>query len=187
MDSSGRRHNRHSIRLRDYDYTQAGAYFVTICSWSRECLFGDVIDGKIQFNEYGQIVQECWDAIPEHFIGIKLENHIVMPNHVHLIILIVENGRGMACHAPTDRQFGKPISNSLSTIIGSFKSAVTKRINQIRNTPNVPVWQRNYYEHIIRNEDELNRIQEYIINNPLQWADDENNPMNINRSLLLET
>ena len=85
----------------------------------------------------------------------------------------------MARHAPTGRQFAKPIANSLSTIIGAFKSAVTRQINQVRNIQGLPVWQRNYYDHIIRNETELNRIRQYISHNPLQWVNDENNPANI--------
>jgi REP element-mobilizing transposase RayT len=173
-------HHRRSIRLKHYDYTQTGAYFVTVCTWQKECLFGDVVDGETRLNEYGNVVVDCWNKIPSHFQYVGLDAFIVMPNHVHVII-VMDNCRGKACLAPTwERgQFGKPITGSLPTIVGSFKSAVTKQINTIRNTPGTPLWQRNYYEHVIRNDDELQRIREYIINNPLQWADDEINPANM--------
>ncbi len=106
-----------------------------------------------------------------------------MPNHFHGIIIITAGNicRGMARHAPTGRQFAKPIANSLSTIIGAFKSAVSKSINILRNSPAMPVWQRNYFEHVIRNKKELFRIREYIRLNPVQWDIDEENPENINK------
>ena len=162
------KHYRRSIRLKEYDYSQTGAYFVTVCVQDRKFLFGDIIDGTMQLNKYGQTAMECWGKIPRHFMDVTSDVFVVMPNHLHGIVVIVNDGRGMACHAPTNRYFGKPIPNSLSTIIGSFKSAVTKYINLSRNTSGAIVWQRNYYEHIIRNKNELNRIREYIINNPLR-------------------
>jgi REP element-mobilizing transposase RayT len=183
-------HHRRSIRLRDYDYSQAGAYFVTICAWNRECLFGDIVNGKIQTNEIGATVQGFWNAIPEHFQHIELDEFIIMPNHTHGIIAIANND----CRGEVSSPILKPDEiktiekggvtpplqkHTLGQIVAYFKYQTTKHINQIRNTPGLPLWQRNYYEHIIRNEDELNRIGEYIINNPMQWADDENNPKNI--------
>ena len=177
------KHHRHSIRLKDYDYSRAGAYFVTICTKDRECLFGDICDNNLHYNDHGQIAYEFWSKIPEHFSNAELDGFIVMPNHIHGIVVIGDDGRGLACHAPTNRKFAKPISNSLSTIIGSFKSAVTKQINQIRGTPGISVWQRNYYEHIIRNEDDLNKIRQYIADNPLEWDTDENNLVNLKQNV----
>ena len=166
---------------------------MTICAWNRECLLGEIIDGQVKLNEYGQSVADCWNKIPAHFPHVELDVFVVMPNHFHGIILLGDrrgkaclaptlkhggNSKGMACHVPT-KEFGKPVAGSLSTIIGGFKSAATKQINIIRNISGAPVWQRNYYEHVIRDEDELRRIREYIVTNPLQWQDDENNPVNI--------
>jgi len=115
--------------------------------------------------------------------NVEPDEFIVMPNHFHGIITIKAGNirRGMARHAPTGREFAKPVANSLSTIIGAFKSAVTKSINILRNTPGMPVWQRNYFEHVIRNEKELSRIREYIRLNPLQWDIDIENPENIKK------
>lgn len=180
-------HHRRSIRLKDYDYTQAGAYFITICSWNRECLFGNVLDGKLQLHDFGQMIEREWLHTGVVRSNVILDAHIVMPNHIHEIILLNDTvgatrrvAQNKAIHriAPTEKPVGL-ISDSIGAIIGQFKSVVTKQTNQIRNIPSRPVWQRNYYEHIIRDEDEMNRIREYIIHNPLQWAEDKNNPVNI--------
>ena len=165
--------HRRSIRLRDYDYSGAGAYFVTICAVNRECLFGEVLDGSMQPNEAGLIVEECWQTIPHHFSHIDLDEMAVMPNHIHGIIVLTP---GTACRAPTVESFGCPVAGSLPTIVRSFKSAVTKRINELRENRGAPVWQRNYYEHVIRDENDLHSIRQYIADNPVKWADDENHP-----------
>ncbi|MCP9441172.1 MAG: hypothetical protein NNA20_01135 [Nitrospira sp.] len=169
--------NRRSLRLKGYDYSRPGAYFVTIVTQNRACLFGEVVDGAMRLNEIGKIVRQCWLDIPAHFAHTELDEFVVMPNHVHGIIVIID-GRGTACRAPTE-QFGRPVTGSIPTVIRSFKSAVTTHITQQRGTPGAPVWQRNYYEHIIRNEGELHGIREYITNNPLQWAMDREHPDNI--------
>ena len=175
QDNSQRRHRR-SIRLLGYDYSQAGAYFVTVCAHDRMCLFGEIADGKMRLNEAGRIVQQCWNQIPEHFPHVELGEFIVMPNHVHGIVVIAETPNVGARHAvPLPEKFCKPVPGSIPTIVRSFKSAVTKRINEMRGTPGVPVWQRNYYEHVIRNDESLHCIREYIINNPLQWDMDREN------------
>jgi len=168
-------HHRCSIRLRDYDYSLAGAYFITICTKNRECLLGDVVDGEMRVNEYGRIVETCWNEIPLHFPDTEIDQFAIMPNHVHGIIFI-SNIVG-ATHASPLRNTSGPKSRSIGAIVGSFKSAVAKRINELRNTHGVPVWQRNYYDHIIRDEDNMNQIREYIINNPLKCAEDEENPL----------
>jgi putative transposase len=175
------KHHRRSIRLKDYDYTNPGVYFVTICTWNRECLFGDIVNGGMQLNDFGEIVIREWRYTGDiRRTNVELDEFVIMPNHVHGILTIISgNGcRGMARHAPTVRQFANPVAQSLSSIIGSFKSAVTRQINISRNHPGMPVWQRNYYEHIIRNETEMDRIRQYIIHNPSQWDNDENNPAN---------
>ncbi len=175
-------HHRRSIRLKDYDYTQNGAYFVTICTHDKRCTFGQVVDGAMVVNEWGRIVQACWDEIPAHYPMVELDAFVVMPNHVHGVIMIINDaGRGMACHAPANdttchapakREFSKPIAGSLPTIVGAFKSAVTKYINRLPDAPDHPIWQRNYYEHIIRDEKSLNQIRAYVFNNPAKWVED---------------
>ena len=168
-------YRRRSIRLKGYDYTQAGAYFVTVVTYGRECLFGDVVDGDMVLNENGQIIVEEWVRTADIRPNVSLDVFIVMPNHIHSIIMIAD-GRGTLQRAPTTERFGQPTSNSIPTIIRLFKSVTTKRINEVRGRPGGAVWQRNYYEHIIRDEDDLCRIREYIVNNPLQWEVDRENP-----------
>jgi putative transposase len=175
------RTGRRSIRLKDYDYSTEGGYFVTIDTFNRDCIFGKIADETMSLNESGKIVNECWHAIPNHFPHVELDEFVIMPDHVHGIIIIVGERYSVgARHAvplhnniPQREQFGKPTRGTLPTIIRSFKSAATKRINEIRNSQAEPVWQRNYYEHIIRNEEELIRIREYIYNNPARWRRDE--------------
>jgi REP element-mobilizing transposase RayT len=174
------KHHRRSIRLRGYDYSREGAYFVTICAQEHLCLFGEVVDGEMRLNDAGRIAKQCWLAIPDHFPHAQLDAFVVMPNHVHGIIVIVGARHHMdvgARHAvPLQEQFGRPVPGSIPTIIRSVKSATTKRINEIRNAPGTLIWQRNYYEHIIRDEESLNRIREYILSNPLRWHLDRENP-----------
>jgi putative transposase len=172
------RHHRRSIRLKGYDYALPGAYFVTLNTWHGKHLFGRIVDDKMQLTEYGEIVRTCWDETLAHFSRVELDTFVVMPNHVHLIIILTDS-RGTREPAPTDcaptPTFGKPIPDSLPTIIRSLKSAITKRINELRDTPGAPVWQRNYYERIIRNEHELDAVRRYIINNPANWNKDTEN------------
>jgi REP element-mobilizing transposase RayT len=160
--------------LREYDYTEAGAYFVTICTYSRERLFGDVIDGEMHLNQWGDVVRDEWLRTAVLKPSVQLDALVVMPNHIPGVIWI--RGEGTARRAPTIGRFRASITRSLGTIVGAFKSACTRRINEIRNTPTLPVWQRNYFEHVVRNEAELLRIREYIASNPVRWAEDVNNP-----------
>jgi putative transposase len=170
------KHRRRSIRLKGYDYALPGAYFVTLNTWHREHLFGEIVDGEMQLSEYGELVQDCWDETPAHFARVQLDAFVVMPNHVHLVIILTDSdtSRGTACRAraPT---FGKSIPDSLPTIIRSLKSAVTKRVNELRETPSAPVWQRNYYERVIRNERKLDAVRRYIVANPANWNEDAEN------------
>jgi putative transposase len=169
------KHQRRSIRLKGYDYSQPGAYFVTICAHNNESIFGHVINGNMHLNEFGKIVEKEWLKTFDMRKILKLDIYVIMPNHFHGIIIIAD-GRGTLQRARTGEKFGKPVSNSIPTIIRLFKSATTKQINQIRQTTGMELWQHNYYEHIIRNENELNQVLEYIINNPLQWQFDKENP-----------
>ena len=177
-------HHRRSVRLKEFNYSRHGAYFITICTQNKDCLFGKIVEGKMVLNEYGSIVETEWTNTSKIRNNVKLDEFIVMPSHVHGIIIIMddccEGTRQRAptgYNAPITESFGKPTHNSIPTIIRSFKSAVTKQINELRNTPKLSLWQNNYYEHIIRNENELNQIRQYIIENPLKWDLDEENPL----------
>ncbi len=179
MKYNTRIHHRRSIRLKGYDYSLSGAYFITICTYKRECYLGEIRNNEIILNDFGGIVRDEWLKTETIRSEIKLDKFVVMPNHVHGIVIINnECCRGDRPIAPTTNE--RPIKptgpnpKSIGSLIAGFKSIVTKRINQIRHTPGIPVWQRNYYEHIIRDETELNKIQKYIIYNPLNWESDEN-------------
>ena len=170
------KHHRRSIRLKGYDYSQPGAYFITICAHNRKPLFGNVVKGKMRLNALGEIVRHEWLRTADIRPNVELDAFVLMPNHIHGIIILHDDGRGTLQRAPTTEQFGKPTSNSIPTIVRLFKSVTTKHINEIRRTPGAPVWQRNYYEHIIRDSESMNRIQEYITQNPLRWHLDRENP-----------
>ena len=165
--------HRRSIRLADYDYSQAGAYFVTFCVHDRGCLFGEAVDGLIRLNKCGQVITSEWLRTPVLRPPVVLDEFVVMPNHFHAIITIEESRRGVLPYAHP--KFQSP-SQTLGATVRGFKSVTTKLINATRNSPGAPVWQRNYYEHVIRNKSELTRIREYIVNNPLQWSLDRENP-----------
>ena len=175
-----KRHHRRSIRLKGYDYTQPGAYFVTICTYQRASLFGRVVDGEMAVNELGKIVREEWfrTARVRPYVELFDDEFVVMPNHIHGIIWIVDDKHvAQRRCAPTGGITPtNVVPGSLGAIIRAFKSIVTKRINALRGTPGAPVWQRNYYEHIIRTERALNRIRRYIVENPLRWHFDRYNP-----------
>ncbi len=162
-------HHRKTIRIRDYDYSSPGSYFVTICAYKKECLFGE-IKNIVKLNQLGIIVQNEWIKTEKIRKEITLDEYVIMPNHMHAIIRI--NRRGDRPVAPTVVKPG-PRSKTIGAMIAGFKSAVTTQINQIRKTPMCPVWQRNYYEHVIRDEKDLSYIREYVVNNPKYWAYDE--------------
>ena len=183
------RHHRRSIRAQGYDYSQAGAYFVTIVTWQRDCLFGEIVDGEMVLSDFGIIADESWRAIPEHFPNVDLGAHVIMPNHAHGVIgiradesasndVVAQHVGATQWVAPTTtitRPAG-PKRDSLGAIIGAYKSAVSYRIHKEYNATGI--WQRNYYEHIIRDEKDLQRITDYIDANPMRWNDDEENPRN---------
>ncbi|MFA5056129.1 MAG: transposase [Dehalococcoidia bacterium] len=167
-------HHRRSRRLEGYDYSQAGAYFITVCTRNRECLFGDVIDGVMALSDVGRVVEEEWMKSADIRKEIELDAFVIMPNHIHGIIVIANDCRGVWLYAPTGTL--RSPSRTIGALVRAFKSACTIRINDMRNSRGTPVWQRNYYEHVTRDEDDLNRIRQYVIDNPARWAEDENNP-----------
>jgi putative transposase len=160
---------RHSTRLADYDYSQNGAYFVTLCTWQRIKLFGEIVAGEMQLNDWGKIVQQAWLQTNHTFPNTLMDLFVIMPNHLHGVIVIDYPGTFPA----------RSSKGSLGTIIGQFKSKASKQITTTAGRTSVipgQVWQRNYYEHIIRNESEWDRIRKYIETNPLNWPLDDENP-----------
>ena len=178
---------RRTIRVQSYDYTQAGAYFITICTRDRECLLGKVVNGDLQLNDTGRLVESVWLQTATVRPDIDLDTYVVMRNHFHAIFFIHEfSGVAGATHrvGPTKNHSagaGKPCRpagprpKSVGAIVGQFKSIVTKRINLTQQHLDGSVWQRNYYEHVIRDEKSLNRIREYISTNAPRWDLDREN------------
>jgi len=179
-------HTRRSIRLPSHDYAGSGAYFVTLCTRDRLLLFGEVLDAEMRLTALGESIATCWQWLAEQYEYISLDAFVVMPDHLHGIVLIadpaVEAERdamardcaatGGSRTAPT-RRIGPPTPRKvLGRLIGPFKTVSTKRVNELRGEPGLMLWQRNYYEHIIRSERALNRIRQYIIDNPARWHDD---------------
>ena len=210
------KHARRSTRLKGHDYTSAGAYFVTVVAHARECLFGEVVEGEMHLNDLGRAVDDCWRAIPEHFANVELDVHLVMPNHVHGILWIIDetakgevlspaesadpstknrldaanhrtarapSGVGATHASPLHKrpflrladssQPRGPKRGSLAAILGSFKSAASRRLHAEHDLGRV--WHRNYHDHIIRDDQDLERIRNYILNNPVNWNTDEEN------------
>ncbi len=165
------RHHRHSIRLPGYDYRAPGTYFVTVVAADRDCL---LVEPACR-----SVVERCWRAIPRHLARTRLDLWVVMPNHMHGIIVIDSPLPPERGDAEQTRRLGR---QSLGAIVGNFKSVTARRINRIRRTPGVPVWQRNYYERVVRNDRELQRIREYIALNPARWALDRENPQRTGES-----
>ena len=191
MKYDRQKHHRRSIRLKGYDYTQVGAYFVTICTWQREFLFGDIVNNEMRLSCYGEVAQFNWHHLPRRYPHVKLDAFIIMPNHVHGIICLTDEninnlpGVGAGLEINIDRNINfsvKPAPtkstakrHGLPEVIRGFKTFSALRINQLRCITGVPVWQRNYYEHIIRHEESLEKIRQYIINNPSSWQQDKLN------------
>jgi REP element-mobilizing transposase RayT len=171
------RHHRRSIRLQGYDYAGHGSYYVTICAAGRECVFGEVRDDEVVLSDLGRIVAYEWRRSAEIRRELTIGPFVVMPNHMHGIVSIVHEAEpvGAHGHAPLRRDLYRP-ARSIGSFVGRFKGAVTRRINAMRDTPGTPVWQRNYYEHVIRDQEDFNRIAAYIEDNPRHWAEDEYHP-----------
>ena len=167
----------HSIRYYGYDYSQEGLYFVTICTQGRLCLFGDIVEEEMVLNDVGRIAKECWLAIPEHFPLVELHEFVIMPNHIHGIIELV----GANKHSPDDTILFKSPSKTIGSVIRGFKIGVMKEYKKYITRANVDsplqqqstIWQRNYYEHIIRNDESYQKITEYIFENPKYWQTDD--------------
>jgi len=174
-------HHRRSIRLRGYDYSQPGEYFVTICTEGKEHLLGQVVEGEMHRNEWGDSVARCWKWLTRRYSHVGLDAWIIMPNHLHGIIVITD-GTGGSATAPHVQSLAKAVEGGsrtaptkrkpLGSLVGAFKTVSTEDVNALRGAPNRTLWQRDFYDHIVRDEDELNKIREYIQTNPLRWATD---------------
>lgn len=171
-----------SIRLKEWDYSSVGYYFVTICTRNRECIFGSIAEDKIKLTGIGKIANRYWLEIPEHFQNVKLDEYIIMPNHLHGIVMIENqnkkdtyNCRDGINAVSTDKQNPMRAKHSLFKIIRWYKGRCTYEINKMQNRIRF-TWQSGFYDHVIRNEESLLKIREYIHNNPLKWDIDENNP-----------
>lgn len=161
--------HRKSIRLKGYDYSGSGSYFVTICTRDRAYLFGKVHSGAMLLNDSGRYAKQCWKAIPEHYPDASLDEYVVMPNHIHGIITIAQVG--VQDFEPLlQNKYQHIIPKSIGSIIRGFKIGVTKWFRD--NTDIFAVWQRNYWEHVIRDDWELNRIRKYVHENIGQWETD---------------
>ena len=162
-------HHRQSIRLRNWDYTAPGAYFVTICTYQRENLFDD--------DQLRVLVENGWQNIPVHPHAryVTLDEWVVMPNHVHGILNLHPQEQRISVDPKNEDHLNGAISGSVGAIIGNFKSLVTRRANILQRTPGSKVWQRGYYDRIIRNDRELNAIRQYILDNPQRWQEDREN------------
>lgn len=215
-------HHRHSIRLKNYDYSQSAAYFITICTHQKECIFGEIINDEMHLNSFGNIAQSHWQKLTNYYSYLELDEFIIMPNHLHGILIL--NDIPVNCNIHNEKRAGlnvdvaragfdvdvaraglnvdveragfdvelSPVAKisakpaptdyniqrkGISEIIRGFKTFSAKQINRMRRCRNVPVWQRNFYEHIIRNESDFNRIREYILNNPKNWLQDNENQL----------
>jgi putative transposase len=172
-------HKRRSIRLKDYDYSQSGEYFITICTHNHECLFGEVVDEGIKLSPQGKTAQQCWLDIPMHFNNAELDEYVIMPNHIHGIIILKDNSVGTRHAVSLHEQFGKPKCGTIPTIVRSFKSAATRQIRILTNEYEIPIWQSRFYEHIIRDDKDLDNVREYITNNPFNWLLEKDVPNNL--------
>lgn len=188
--------SRKSLRLPDYDYSQPGVYFVTLCTQGRACMFGEIVDGVMVVTPVGKIVELHWLLLTEHFPNVELDAFVVMPNHFHGVLNIVDVdnivGAGSPRPGPFLSQSGTEnssvatggetpplqVKTTLGHVIGYFKYQTTKIINQQRRSPGMKIWQRSYYERVLRSEDEWERVREYITLNPGRWQEDRENPTN---------
>ena len=171
MDSYQKQSSRRQTRLKDYDYAHPGAYFMTICTKERHCLFGEIDNEEMKINDYGEIVRQSWLDLRQHYPNVQLDAFVIMPNHVHGLVFLEDVGAGFK-PAPTGKH------HPLPEIIRAFKTFSARHINKLRHSAGKPVWQRNYYEHVIRRDESLAKIREYIEYNPLRWALDRENPAN---------
>jgi len=173
------RKSRRSVRLPGYDYSNIGMYFATICSDRRRCIFGQVQGSNVALSPIGEIVRICWIEIPKHFPNVKIETYVVMPNHLHGILTLqskLPEANSQDTATGTAEAFGRPRPGSIPTIIRSFKSATSKRARETGLVSGGSIWQKGYFEHVVRNTREYVEITNYILLNPARWANDEDNP-----------
>lgn len=177
--------SRKNLRLERYDYAASGAYFVTVCAQGRAGLFGEVVDDEMRVNNAGELIRNVWNELPSRFQNVVLDEFVVMPNHVHGIVWmgvqkIADVGALLAAPGhdvpATPNQGAASSAPTLGGVMRAFKSLSAIAVNRLLERTGVSVWQRNYYEHVIRDERELNLVREYIVNNPLQWSLDRENP-----------
>jgi putative transposase len=174
MEPKQKLHRRRLTRLQQYDYSQPGGYFVTVCTKNRLCLFGEIDNDRMRLSSLGEIIRLSWFDLPKHYSNVELDVFVIMPNHIHGIIFLTDVGAGLkpaptvpACHC-----------HPLPEIVRGFKTFSSRKINELRNLSGTALWQRNYYEHVIRRDESLEKIREYIETNPLRWALDKENPVN---------
>ncbi|MEW6490588.1 MAG: transposase [Thermodesulfobacteriota bacterium] len=164
--------HRRSSRLPSFDYAQAGAYFVTVCTAGRRLVFGTVAGPTVDLNGVGRIIEEEWKRTAVLRPGVELDAFVVMPNHLHAVVLLPCGGSASAA----DRLRFQRSPRTLGSLVAGFKAAATARVNALRGTPGASVWQRGYFEHVVRDDAALDRIRTYISDNPLQWSLDRENP-----------
>lgn len=168
------KHYRRSIRLKEFDYRSVGAYFITIVTANRDLLFGEVVDSTMVLSDAGRLVKTRWIKQTVYDPSIVLDVYVIMPNHIHGIIFILEPPDN------TNEGYMPPehgtLPGSVGAMIQSFKSVTSRMLNDHKCQPGSIIWQRNYHEHIIRDESELESLRDYVLNNPLQWSLDEENP-----------
>jgi putative transposase len=171
-----------TVRIQGFDYSQPGAYFITICTWQKDLIFGNIAKGTIHLSKVGEFAGKELEKLSLTFSEIHLDTFVVMPNHVHILITISENDTATSSvKASKTEAFGHPVTGSIPTIVRAYKAAVTRRAALLRDSPVSQVWQRNYYEHVVRTEREKERIYAYIVSNPIQWDFDDENPTGRNK------
>jgi REP element-mobilizing transposase RayT len=177
-----KRRGRRSIRLEGHDYASVSAYFLTLVACRRACIFGEIIDEEMRLSDLGKIVAEEWERTSQIRLEVELGVFVVMPNHFHGIVIF--NDDAVGAHGDVGAHGRAPVygiayrpPRSLGSLVAGFKSSVTKRINLLRGSPGMPVWQRNFYEHVIRGPEEWDRIHRYIESNPSRWTADDEDPI----------
>ena len=171
--------HRRSIRLRDVDYSEPGAYFITICAANKKSIFGKIENGRVVLKPLGEIIRACWIGIPEHFASASIKEFVVMPNHLHGIVALSVGARYIVPLDPKTRTpegFQKPVKGSIPTIVRTFKAAVARQARKELGIDGPKIWQRNYFERVLREGQDYADVSRYIVENPMRWEWDEENP-----------
>jgi putative transposase len=164
---------RRSIRIPQADYSHPGAYFITLCAFNKRCLFGTVENAAVRLNPIGEIARACWIEIPHHFPNVTSDTFVVMPNHMHGILVIKERARHAVPLRPPIESFRRPVHGSVPTIVRSYKSAVTRLVRKSLKNESFEVWQSNYFERVLRDGSEFSKATRYILENPMMWRLEE--------------